>query len=225
MDSTVPPVAPSDALLTLIVARVAADVRDAVDADAVADAAADRVSARIDASDIARALDLSDLASEVVNELDLSALAGEIDVHDVAAQIDASDLADAVAEGEDFVEAVAYHLSSLVGGQCMPLIERLSIGEARLAAVEERLAATEALLVAAAEDADEHVDRVAAFAQEVADAVAAAKAADAATEREPVQFGPPAPAPVNDALLAAVRDATVAALLAALNEAAAAGRL
>jgi hypothetical protein len=38
-------------------------------------------------------------------------------------------------------------------------------------------------------------------------------------------FGPPAAAPVNDALLAAVRDATVAALIAALNAAAAEGRL
>ena len=107
--SAVSLVAPSVAVLSLVLDRAAAEVvacmdlsrieavagvaaMDRIDTDAVAEAAVAVVAARIGASDLAAEIDLSDLAGEV----DLSDLASHIDASDVASNLDVADVASEV---------------------------------------------------------------------------------------------------------------------------------
>lgn len=179
------PVAPSAAVLALVLDRAVATVADNVDTDAVTESAVRRITARIDASDIAAEIDVSDVAynldvSDVASNIDVSEVADNIDLSQLASNIDLSDLA-----------------------------ERLNL---------DVLGDAVARSLGVASDVAELTSRCDDLAMRVA-------TLESAAEPVTVREAAPAAAPVSDALLAAVRDAAVAALLAALNAAAAEGRL
>lgn len=229
--TVVSPVAPSAALLSTIVSRavgaVAAEIdRDAVveraadlvveaaTADVVADVdldrviarAADAVQGRIDVSDVVEALDLGDIASDVANEIDLWSLANEIDVSDVASNLSMGDLADEVFQRLD--------LDDLASRVTLPprTLERVERLEERLAALEEAEPVAAPARISAMDAAiDLHRERLVALEERLAPAPATPAA--------------PAALPVTGDVLDAVLGRTVDALLAALNAAAAEGRL
>jgi hypothetical protein len=278
MADTVSPVAPSDALLSLVLARtvdlVAARVEidpvrieedavvrlvadyadpESIHGEALVEAVARRVGSGIGAADIATYVDLGDLAGEIsvsdlAGEFDLSDLASNIDVEDVARNIDLAELAREVSDNVlgDVASSVAEHieaadiaahidLSDLAGEVDMSdlaghldldgLVEALDLDEIaarvrrdlppdlveRVERLEERLALVETVVE------NETEARLVALE---------ARLAPSAGDLVSVQVGPALPAaPVNASVLDAVIDRTVDALLAALNAAAASGRL
>jgi len=279
MADTVSPVAPSDALLSLVLARtvdlVAARVEidpvrieeDAVvrlvsdysdvtstHGEALVEAVSRRVGSDIGAPDVAAYIDLSDLAGEVdlsdlAGNIDASDLASRIDVEDIAAHIDLAelarevssevlgDVASSVAEHID-VSDVASHIdlsdlanevdmSDLAGHLDLDgIVEALDLDEIaarvrrdlppdlveRVERLEERLALVETVVETETEA------RLVALE---------ARLAPSAGDLVAVQIGPALPAApaVTSGVLDAVIDRTVDALLAALNAAAASGRL
>jgi hypothetical protein len=185
------------------------------------------VAEHIDVSDVAEHIDLSELAREVIhNDVsdDAREVAQNIDVSDVASNIDLSelagniDLSDLAAEVEVDPAEVAEHID---------LDDLASRAMAGLADIDERLAAVEKATgpLAAMDGAlDLHRERLVALEERVA-ALAAPTAGDLVS----VQIGPAlpaaAPAAPSGDVLALVVDRTVEALLAALNAAAAEGRI
>ena len=263
-----PGVAPSDALLSLIVARtvdavgrivdpirveedaVVRIVADYADVEsthgaALVEAVARRVGNGIDASDVAANLDLSDVASEI----DLSDLAGHFSADDiadyigaseVAENIDLSDLAQALSDSAELAREVAYRMSAgdvaseidlddlarRVRRDLPPdVTERIERLEERLAMAEEAVVTVETATgpLSAMDGAiDLHRERLVALEERVAKVETHNPAGDLVA----VQVGPALPtAAVAVNVLDAVIDRTVDALLAALNAAAAEGRL
>jgi hypothetical protein len=283
-DSQTPSVAPSDALLSLVlsravdaVGRIVDPVRVEEDAvvrlvanyadvesaqhDALVEGVARRVGSGIGAADVAEHIDLSDLAQnidhdEIASNFDASDIASHIDLSDLAGEVDLSDLAGYLAR-DIAVEDVASHidvsdvasnidLSELAGNidlsdlaaevevdpaevaACLDLDDLASRAMAGFTDLDERLAAVEKATgpLAAMDGAiDLHRERLVALEERVAALAAPASGSDLVN----VQIGPalPAAAPAAPSadVLGLVVDRTVASLLAALNAAAAEGRL
>jgi len=186
------------------------------------------VAEHIDVSDVAEHIDLSELAREVSDNVmgDVAREVGEnIDVSDVAEHIDLSELAGNI-DLSDLAAEVEVDPAEVAA--CLDLDDLASRAMAGgLADIDERLAAVEKATgpLAAMDGAlDLHRERLVALEERVA-ALAAPSAGDLVS----VQMGPAlpaaAPAAPSGDVLALVVDRTVEALLAALNAAAAEGRL
>ena len=232
-------VAPSDTLLLAVVNRVATQVALEVDLDEVVAKAATIAARNVDAADLAAEIDVSTIAAEI----DMSSLASEFDASDIAYHIDVSDVASGLDMGDLAREvnmgdlARRIDLSDLAAevevdpaevAACLDLDDIAARAMAGgLADIDERLAAVERAtgpLGAMDGTIDLHRERLVALEERVA-----ALAAPSAGDLVAVQIGPAlpaaAPAAPSGDVLALVVDRTVEALLAALNAAAAEGRI
>ena len=277
MADTVPPVAPSDTLLSLVLSRAVDAVGRIVDpvrveedatvrlveqyadvtsthGEALVEAVSRRVGSGIGAADVAAYVDLGDLAGEV----DLSDLVGHIDLCDVAEHIDVSD----VASNIDLAELAREVSDNVVGDVAREVAENINVsdvaehidlsdlaGEVDLDCLVEALdldAVVEHIdlddlagrvrrdlppdLVERVERLEERLALVETVEDETEARLVALEARLAPSgDLVSVQIGParPAAAPAAPSadVLGVVIDRTVASLLAALNAAAAEGRI
>lgn len=190
-----PTVAPSDALINAVANRAAHEVAVVTDLDEVARLASLIVARNVDSAAVAENLDLSEVAAEI----DMSDLANEIDASDVAAEVNLADLA---------IEVVDR------------VIDRIDLDE-----VAERLDLDDLARRVRRDlppDAAERLERVEERLAMLEEAQPAPVEATPPTQPVAVQFGPAAP---SDEVLGLVVRSAVDALLAALNAAAAEGRL
>jgi hypothetical protein len=266
MADTVSPVAPSDALLSLIVARAVDAVGRIVDpvrveedavvrlvadysdvtsthGEALVEAVSRRVGSGIGAADVAAYVDLSELAGEIsvsdlAGEFDASDLAEYIEASDIAANIDLAELAREVSDNVmgDVAREVAENidpsdvasevdvsdLAAHIDLDC--LVEALDLD-----AVVEHIDLDEVAARVRRDLPPDLVERVERLEERLALVETVVENQTEAGDLVAVQIGPAlpaaAPAAPSGDVLALVVDRTVASLLAALNAAAAEGRL